>query len=439
MFLRARQMDWQAIAGWLWGTSAAVLTVYPLLVLAWSIRDGAASEGRSAVPADASGEACCGAPEKPARRSAWWPPATRRQVVEALLLSSAMVRYIVIGAIDVCRLLSFALLLAPWFMQIGYNYFHDPRIHRHIRVGSQSRNFVDVYVPAARSASDEKGTPVVVAVMGGAWLIGHRIWNAQLATRLADAGVLVVAVDYRNFPQAPLPEMLADVAGGIGWAMESAAAFGGDPGRIVVAAQSAGAHLSSLALVRRALAEASVVGGEKAENGGRTWSPADLKGYLGVSGVYDLPELYNHLQRRGACPSFLKSMCPGGDLAQASPTLALRAASSDLARAAAARMPPVHLFHGGDDWSVRPSSSLNFVGALQAAGHSRASAEVKPGGRHAEPVVEDPLSGDDVQVRMALRMLLGEEEGMARYLAMPAPSVQAPRLLVDLARRVMPF
>ncbi|OLP75329.1 putative isoprenylcysteine alpha-carbonyl methylesterase ICME, partial [Symbiodinium microadriaticum] len=40
--------------------------------------------------------------------------------------------------------------------------------------------------------------PVVVAVMGGAWTIGHRLWNVLLAARLAEAGAMVVAVDYRN-------------------------------------------------------------------------------------------------------------------------------------------------------------------------------------------------------------------------------------------------
>lgn len=40
------------------------------------------------------------------------------------------------------------------------------------------------------------------AFPGGAWTIGYKAWGALLAERLSAAGVLVLSLDYRNFPQA---------------------------------------------------------------------------------------------------------------------------------------------------------------------------------------------------------------------------------------------
>ncbi len=36
---------------------------------------------------------------------------------------------------------------------------------------------------------------------GGAWTIGYKAWGAILARRLSERGMLVVCLDYRNYPQ----------------------------------------------------------------------------------------------------------------------------------------------------------------------------------------------------------------------------------------------
>lgn len=40
---------------------------------------------------------------------------------------------------------------------------------------------------------------------GGAWTIGYKAWGSLLARRLSKQGVLVACLDYRNFPQVPIP------------------------------------------------------------------------------------------------------------------------------------------------------------------------------------------------------------------------------------------
>merc|ERR1719188_1774969 len=115
------------------------------------------------------------------------------------------------------RLALFALLLLPAFLRVGFQYCRDPRIHRGVRFGDGRRQYADIYVPAEASAVNEgagPGVPVVIAVMGGAWVIGHRAWNAQLGRRLMDAGVLVFAIDYRNFPVGRASDMVEDLDAG---------------------------------------------------------------------------------------------------------------------------------------------------------------------------------------------------------------------------------
>ena len=76
-------------------------------------------------------------------------------------------------------------------------------------------------------------------------------------TRLLDTGVLLVAVDYRNFPCAQMPDMIDDVCKGVAWVLANIKTYGGDPDNVILMGQSAGAHLTAMALIRHALAEAN--------------------------------------------------------------------------------------------------------------------------------------------------------------------------------------
>jgi hypothetical protein len=64
----------------------------------------------------------------------------------------------------------------------------------------QPRQLLDLYIPEG-AVPGGPPVPVVVFVTGGAWTIGYKAWGATLAWRLCGAGVMVCALDYRNFPQ----------------------------------------------------------------------------------------------------------------------------------------------------------------------------------------------------------------------------------------------
>ena len=84
------------------------------------------------------------------------------------------------------------------------------------------------------------GRPVIVFITGGMWIIGYKAWGALLAQSLMKQGFIVASLDYRNFPQGTVGDMVQDVGVGIGWVIKRAAALGGDPRRVVVIGQSAG-------------------------------------------------------------------------------------------------------------------------------------------------------------------------------------------------------
>ncbi|GAA4937188.1 para-nitrobenzyl esterase [Actinomycetospora succinea] len=102
----------------------------------------------------------------------------------------------------------------------------------------------DVRTPDTGAA----GLPVMVFVHGGAFTLGASRASAYDGTRLAREGAVVVTVNYRlGVPGfAAIPGVVAnrglrDQIAALQWVRDNAAAFGGDPDRITVFGESAGA------------------------------------------------------------------------------------------------------------------------------------------------------------------------------------------------------
>lgn len=88
--------------------------------------------------------------------------------------------------------------------------------------------------------------PVVVYYHGGGLMLLGADEFQPLCTALAHgAGCIVVNVDYRLAPEHPFPQPLDDAYAAYLWCREHADEFGGDPGRVAVAGDSAGGYLAT--------------------------------------------------------------------------------------------------------------------------------------------------------------------------------------------------
>lgn len=81
---------------------------------------------------------------------------------------------------------------------------------------------------------------------GGGWVTGGLDSHDPICARFAaDAGVTVVAVDYRLAPETPYPGALEDCQAVADWMFENAGLLGLDRNRMVVGGDSAGGNLSA--------------------------------------------------------------------------------------------------------------------------------------------------------------------------------------------------
>ena len=106
------------------------------------------------------------------------------------------------------------------------------------REGGQKHK-LDIYRPTGRSGP----LPVVLYVHGGGFRILSKDTHWVMALAFARRGYLVFNIDYRLAPQNPYPAAPEDAAAALAWTAENAERYGGDPGRIFLAGESAGANL----------------------------------------------------------------------------------------------------------------------------------------------------------------------------------------------------
>jgi triacylglycerol lipase len=124
----------------------------------------------------------------------------------------------------------------------------DCAIERDLPYGPHQRHRLDIFYPPIRL---DKARPVVVFVHGGGFVMGDKggpaepFYNNVGAWAVA-SGHVGVTINYRLAPGAMWPAGAEDLARAVDWLASQVSRFGGDPGRIVVMGQSAGAvHVAS--------------------------------------------------------------------------------------------------------------------------------------------------------------------------------------------------
>jgi acetyl esterase len=159
---------------------------------------------------------------------------------------------------------------------------HDPGgvdVRRDERYGAGADAVFDLYRPEGSGET----LPLVVWIHGGGWLAGSKQELAGLFRLIAARGYAVAAPRYSLAPKHPYPIALRQVMEVLAHLSTHAGQLGVDPGRIVIAGDSAGAQLAAqtAALVTTpGYAEAVGVPAEIA--------PEQLRGVTLACGAYDL-------------------------------------------------------------------------------------------------------------------------------------------------------
>jgi prenylcysteine alpha-carboxyl methylesterase len=200
---------------------------------------------------------------------------------------------------------------------------------RDVRYGNAKRELLDVYLPPSltkplpkerSTSSDPPALPAVMFVHGGVWASGDKWHYSPLATRLAQAGVIAIVVQYSLYPHAGVQTMVGEVNRALTWVLDEATRLGADPRRVSLVGHSAGAHLGAMALLHRALEgrgrqrQAGAGGGNngdlgrgrgeivKKDGGSREDAFVDVRmpaRFVGMAGVYDIGK---HLEwEEGLC------------------------------------------------------------------------------------------------------------------------------------------
>ena len=200
---------------------------------------------------------------------------------------------------------------------------------------------LDVYQPETGS-----GHPVVIYVYGGSWHSGNKELYAPAAQRLVPEGLVFVVPDYTLYPAAGFPRQTQEIAAAIAWTFEHIAEYGGDPRRVVLAAQSAGAQVAALAML------------DPQRLAAYNHSASELRGFIGISGVYDFRALLAHFDAQPNARKMMLSVLGGA--ANAGPASPITFVTP--------QAPPSLLIHGDKDTTVPLPVSALFYQRLQACG-----------------------------------------------------------------------
>ena len=144
----------------------------------------------------------------------------------------------------------FITFIATKLSSLVYN-FHKPikgiktKRNKHYKTkGYNSYQRVDIHYHKDYKTS--KPRPCIVYFHGGGWCCYSKSIFSTLSRRLAKMGYVVFNVNYSLAPLYKMDKIIADCVLALNYVQKHAHEYGGDPTKLVLGGDSAGAHLSSL-------------------------------------------------------------------------------------------------------------------------------------------------------------------------------------------------
>lgn len=254
------------------------------------------------------------------------------------------------------------------------------------------RHKLDVFYPKGG-----RDCPVVLLVHGGAWVGGDKSHYGQYSAVgrfLAANGVVAVLPNYRLSPRVKHPEHIKDVARAFAWAVRNCPQYGGRPDQVFAAGHSAGGHLVALLATDATYLQAEGL------------KPSAVKGVIGISGVYRIPEIHLLLggdgmamaDLGGGAPAMPKPGAWGFDITidpfrlVFGPDLKVRQQASPLSHVREG-LPPFLLYYAERELPQLGPMAEEFVAAIN---EKRGEAEVhKVAGRTHRSIMFGATTADD--------------------------------------------
>ncbi|WP_022762531.1 alpha/beta hydrolase [Butyrivibrio sp. AD3002] len=100
-----------------------------------------------------------------------------------------------------------------------------------------------------KQKNNEKKLPIIVFAHGGGLFVGNRKVNRIFCEVIARLGYLVFSIDYRLLSETDGIGGISDVCSGLEFVTAFAEDYGGDPDKVILMGESAGAYLALYAAV----------------------------------------------------------------------------------------------------------------------------------------------------------------------------------------------
>jgi acetyl esterase/lipase len=241
---------------------------------------------------------------------------------------------------------------------------------------------LDLYLPAGANGP----SPLVIAVHGGAFMVGDKDMEADLVPALTARGYAVASLNYRLSSEAPFPAGARDVKAAVRWLRANASRYGLDPDKFAAWGRSAGGHL---------VAMLGTTGDQKTELDDDSLGNPDVSSAVQAVvdwfGPTDFLTMDSDATALGSCDGTFQQHNPAespeskwlGGPVQSLPEKA-RSASPISYIATAKRLPPFLIAHGDTDCMVPYRQSAKLHEALTAA-RGTSTFNLLKGATHGDP------------------------------------------------------